>query len=198
MHSKLILSAVLSTFAVTASAVTVGAPYALSAEHEDFLMQLEQVAGAPDEIGMAARAAADLLRAHNYAEEKMILPSLAYIDAVAVAPQGKPGDTSHFAAAMSRLLDEKTDIVTALADLYAAGQEDGRPEVSHLAEQMIWHETRDVAILYPAAALVGSPARAYLTKAGSPDMPISQEPLYGPAPMPMMGVGNPHAPAVSR
>lgn len=198
MHSTSILSAVLSVFAVSASAASFGAPYVLSAEHEDYLMQLEQVAAAPDQIGIAARTATDLLRTHNAAEETLILPSLAFIDAVAVAPQQQSGVTSHFTAAMSQLLDEKTDVVTALVDVYAAALEGGQPEVSRLAEQMIWHETRDVQILYPAAALVGSPAQTYLIKANPSASPMDPGPIYGPMQMPMMGVGSPHAPAISR
>ena len=62
-----------------------------------------------------------------------------------------------------------------------------------MAERMIWHETSDVEVLYPAALLVGSiQAQAF---AEPVEFPATPGPLYGSGPFPMMGVGNPHPPA---
>jgi hypothetical protein len=98
-------------------------------------------------------------------------------------------------AELPRLLDDQTEVVTALVELFAAADWEGERELAQRAERMIWHEVGDVEVLYPAAALVGSIAQARMTAPVPAGGATARGSLYGPGPIPMMGVGSPHAPA---
>lgn len=196
MHTPFAIAAVISAFAVTASAAPFETSYVLSAPHADFLMQLEKAADAPGRTGAAARKAADLLGPHMEVEERVVLPFLAHTQAV-VRGQA-PTDPQiltrlqSLSAELPRLQDAEIEVVTALVDLFAAAEEDGQPEISRLAERMIWHQTNDADVLYPAAVLVGYSVHAETAEADPAGRPTVPVPLYGRDPMPMMGVGNPH------
>lgn len=159
MYTSLVVAAVVSTFAVTASAAPFETSYVLSAPHADFLMQLEKAADAPGQTGATARVAADLIRPHMVVEEKVILPFLGYTQGVAGGQI--PTDPQilvrlqSLAAELPRLMDSEKEVVSALVDLFAAAEEEGQPEISRLAERMIWHQTSDAEVLYPAAVMVG-------------------------------------------
>ncbi|HEY9056840.1 MAG TPA: hypothetical protein VIN77_06785 [Aurantimonas sp.] len=198
MRAPLIVSAAASMLAVAASAAPSEAPYVLSAPHADFLMQLEDAAAAPSQIGAAARAAADLFGQHAEAEEAVILPLLALTEAVAggkaVADLPRVLTSREgLDAELPLLLDAQIEVVGALVELFAVAKAEVRPEVSRLAEQIIWHEMTDIEVLYPAAVLVNSSVEARLVEAESAKIPIGPAPLYGRDPIPMMGLGNPHA-----
>jgi len=62
-----------------------------------------------------------------------------------------------------QLYDRDVDLVTALVELYAAADEAGDAETARLAERMIWHETSDVEVLYPAALFVEEAMRSAAT-----------------------------------
>ena len=156
MQTKLIIAAVITALAVPAIAAPNETPYALSAVHADNQGQLERITGRSDEIGAAARAAADLLKPHNAAQERLVLPMLGWAESATtgtVLPTAIP-DRNSLEAELSQLYDGDVDLVTALVDLYAAAEEAGDLETARLAERMIWHETNDVQLLYPAALLV--------------------------------------------
>ncbi|MCG6560572.1 hypothetical protein MB818_20380 [Ruegeria sp. 1NDH52C] len=161
MQTKLIIAAVITAFAVPAIAAPNETPYALSAVHADNQGQLERITGRSDEIGAAARAAADLLKPHNAAQEGLVLPLLGWAESATtgtVLPAALP-DRNSLEAELSQLYDGDVDLVTALVDLYAAAEEAGDSETARLAERMIWHETNDVQLLYPAALLVHASMR---------------------------------------
>ncbi|HMQ64750.1 MAG TPA: hypothetical protein PKA33_18990 [Amaricoccus sp.] len=199
MPAKFTISAVASAFAATASAAPFEPPYALSAVHADFQSQLEQAADMPGEIGTAARAAADLLGPHNAAEEEFVLPFLGFADAATVGGTTDPQLLEQLAsleAELPQLRDSDLKLVTALVELYAAAEEAGQAEVARLAERMVWHEVSDIEVLYPAAVLVGSAVQGQ-TIGTEPATILIGPGLYGQDPVPMMGVGNPHAPGAS-
>lgn len=177
----------------TGNAAPYDPPYALRAVHADFEAQLEKAAAAPGTIGTAGRLAADLLAAQNAAQERLVLPMLGWADAAAageVAAVADLPDRMRLEAERSQLYDGDVELVTALVELYAAAEEAGQSEIARMAERMIWHETSDVEVLYPAALLVGSiQAQAF---AGTFEFQETAGPLYGSEPSPMMGVGNPH------
>jgi hypothetical protein len=85
------------------------------------------------------------------------------------------------------------ELLGAPAHLYAVADETGQSETTRLAERMIWHETSDVEVLYPAAVLVGSVIHGPRIGAAPLGVQTGPGPLYGPNPVPMMGVGDPHA-----
>ena len=110
-----------------------------------------------------------------------------------VLPTAIP-DRNSLEAELSQLYDGDVDLVTALVDLYAAAEEAGDLETARLAERMIWHETNDVQLLYPAALLVHTSMTSRDGTTGPMGISLEPGPLYGEHPMPMMGVGDPHRP----
>ena len=107
----------------------------------------------------AARAAAGLAAPHNAAQERLILPLLGWADpraAGSMAAIAAPADRMRLESEVAQLYDADVDVVTALVELYAAAEAVGDVETARLAERMIWHETSDVEVLYPAALMVGS------------------------------------------
>jgi hypothetical protein len=197
MQTKFIIAAAVSALAASASAAPLGTPYALSAVHADFQAQLEEVAGTPGEVGAAARGAADLMRRHNAAQERLVLPLLARADAAStgrvLADADLTGRAQQLELELPQLFEGDVELLGALAELYAVADEGGQPEITRLAERLIWHQTSDVEVLYPAAVLVGSVVPGPRIAAGPVDVQIGPGPLYGPNPVPMMGVGSPHA-----
>lgn len=193
MHKTLTLAAALSTLVLPAIAAPDEAPYALSAEHAEFQAQLEWVAERPGAIGLAARTAADLMLPHNAAQERLVLPLLVWADAAAAAHTVTVPDLPNqmrLEAELSQLYDGDVKLVTALVELYATADEAGDAETARLAETVVWHETSDIEVLYPAALLVASAIRAQ----SLPTIPAADQVAPGPQPVPMMGVGNPHGP----
>ena len=98
-------------------------------------------------------------------------------------------------AELPLLLDEQREVVAPLVELFAAADWEGERNLAQLAERMIWHEMGDFEVLYPAAVLVGSIAQARANPADPADLAIAPGSVYGAGPIPMMGVGSPHAPA---
>ncbi|WP_193177756.1 hypothetical protein [Oricola nitratireducens] len=171
MKASIVVAAVMCAFTATASAAPPATPYILSAAHEDFLMQLEDVAGVPGQIGTAARAAADLVRRHNETEEAVILPFLELAaPAMMGTMTGEPErGMTRLQAELPQIMDEQTEVVIALVELFATAEEQGRPDISRLAERIVWHETGDAEILYPAAVLVSSGVERHMEEANPSD-----------------------------
>ncbi|MGX1501206.1 hypothetical protein [Roseibium aggregatum] len=171
MKALFTATAVACAIATTASATPSATPYVLSAAHEDFLMQLEDVAGVPGQIGTAARAAADLMRRHNETEEAVILPFLEVAEtAVSGTMTGEPErGLTRLRADLPQIMDGQEEVVIALVELFAAAEEQDRSDISRLAERIVWHETGDAEILYPAAVLVSSSIEASTDEASPSD-----------------------------
>ncbi len=119
--------------------------------HADFQAQLEQAALLPAETGSAARDAAALMTQQNTAQERLVLPCL--------NDAGRT-PTAALRAGMPALLDGDIALVTALVELYAAAETAGQADTAQMAERMIWHETSDIHMLYPAALRVGAAGTA--------------------------------------
>ena len=169
MQTRLIIAAALSALAMPAVAAPNETPYALSAAHDDFEADLARLALRPDEIGAAAGAAATLMLPHNAAQERLVLPLLGRMDTSASeSARADLPERAHLEAELLQLHDGDVDLVTALVELYALADEAVEPEVAHLAERMIWHQTADVQVLYPAALLVEAALRARASGAQSP------------------------------
>ncbi|MCA8869787.1 MAG: hypothetical protein KDA67_14120 [Rhodobacteraceae bacterium] len=195
MQPKLITIAALSMLAMPAVAAPLETPYALSAIHADFQAQLGQLAQMPGSIGIAASQASTIMTAHNAAQERLILPLLGLADATSAGqrpPFAAIPDRMQLEAELTQLFDGDVDLVTALAELYAAADKAGEPEIARLAERMIWHETGDVEVLYPTALLIGSALQALPVGLEPASIQIGPGPLYGEQPVPMVGTGKPH------
>ncbi|SIR33351.1 MULTISPECIES: hypothetical protein [Paracoccus] len=166
MQKTLIIAAALSALSIPALAAPNETPYALSAVHADFQAELERTARLPGEVGAAAGAAAELMAPHNAAQERLVLPLLGWADAVASGREAKLPDIpdrTRIDAVLSQLYDRDVDLVTALVELYAAADEAGDAETARLAERMIWHQTSDLEVLYPAALFVETAMRSATT-----------------------------------
>lgn len=163
MHAKIIITAAVSMLAASAAAAPNEAPYVLTAVHADFQAQLEQVATTPAEIGTAARLAAGLMATQNAEQERIVLPLLGQAEAVATGQSLTDADlssqTQKLAAELSRLYEGDVELIAALVELYAAAEDMGEAEIAHLAERIIWHQTSDIEVLYPAALLARSLAQ---------------------------------------
>lgn len=169
MHTKLIVAATLSALALPAVAAPNETPYALSAAHDDFEATLARLALRPDEIGAAAKTAGTLMSAHNAAQERLVLPLFAWTDTDAAgAARADLPERLHLEAEIAQLYDGDVDLVTALVELYALADEAREPDVARQAERMIWHQTGDVQVLYPAALLVETTLRAQTVDAHFP------------------------------
>lgn len=152
MQSKSILVvAVASAFAAPAAAMTYD-ENAFRTIHADFQTQLEEAAALPAETGSAARNAAVLMAAQNNAQERLVLPCL--------TDAGQTPAAKALHAEMPTLLEGDIALVTALVELYGAAETAGQPDTARMAERMIWHETSDIHMLYPAALRVGAMADA--------------------------------------
>ena len=198
MQTKPIIAAALSALALPAVAAPFEAPYALGAVHADFQAQLERGADLPGETGAAARAAAGLMAPHSAAQERLVLPLLGWADAATTGHSPARADLPgrmQIEAELAQLHDGDVTLVTALAELYATAEAAGEADAARLAERIIWHETGDVEVLYPAALLVGSAAHAQATATDPATIRMGPGPLYGEHPVPMIGAGNPHKPA---
>lgn len=166
MQKTLIVAAALSALSIPALAAPSETLYALSAVHADFQAELERTARLPGEVGAAAGAAAELMGPHNAAQERLVLPLLGWADAIASGREAKMPDIpdrTRIEAELLQLYDRDVDLVTALVELYAAADEAGDAEAARLAERMIWHETSDVEVLYPAALFVEEAMRSAAT-----------------------------------
>lgn len=171
MKALFTAAAVVCAIATTASAAPSATPYVLSAAHEDFVMQLDDAANVPGQIGTAARTAADLLRRHNETEEAVVLPLLGLAEtAMSSTMTTWPArGTTDLRARLPGILDGQEEVVIALVELFAAAEEQGRPDISRLAERVVWHETGDAEILYPAAILVSSGVERDMDEASPSD-----------------------------
>lgn len=166
MKNILIVAAALSALSIPALAAPNETPYALSAVHADFQAELERTARLPGEVGAAAGAAAELMGPHSAAQERLVLPLLGWADAVASGREAKMPDIpdrTRLEAELSQLYDRDVDLVTALVELYAAADVAGDAQTAHLAERMIWHQTSDIDVLYPAVLLVEAAMRSAAT-----------------------------------
>lgn len=164
MHAKIIIAAAVSMLAASAAAAPNEAPYALTAVHADFQAQLDQVATTSGEIGTAARLAAELMATQNAEQERLVLPLLGQAEVIATGQAmtdvDLPGQAQSLEAELSQLYEGDVELMAALVELYAAAEDAGQAEIARLAERIIWHETSDFEVLYPAALLVRSVVQA--------------------------------------
>lgn len=197
MQKTLIVAAVLSALAIPTHAAANETPYALSAVHTDFQLRLEHAAEMPGAIGAAARVAANLMAPQNAAQERLVLPLLGWADAAPTSRMKAAADLPdqvRIEAEVSQLYDGDVELVTALVELYAAADEAGDVETARMAETMIWHQTSDIDVLYPAALLVEATMRAQASPAYPTTITIAPGRPHGARPTPMMDVGGPHKP----
>ena len=81
--------------------------------------------------------------------------------------------------------DGDVAVVTALVELYAEALDEGDTETARLAERIIWHQTADLEVFYPAALLVAASLRAPAYPVEPIALRLGPGPLYGSEMLPM-------------
>ena len=119
----------------------------------------------PGRIGIAAKRVADALHEHFRREEEIALPPLALLAPLASGEMPMSASdvldmTDELRAELPDMLEEHTRIRAAVAELRAAGLEEGCTRTERLAEQLALHAQTEEEVLYPAAILVGEIIRA--------------------------------------
>ena len=139
-------------------------PTPLRQEHEALHDELRRATQAGGEVGSAAKELARLMHPHFVKEDKIALPPLGLLDALARGEHDAGFDdvlalTDRLEAELPAMLDEHRSIVGALQRLQAAAERAGRDDIVAFAHQLMQHARTEEEVMYPAARLVGRHVR---------------------------------------
>ena len=144
-------------------------PQAMKEEHEELHNNLRKAIMAGGKVGEAAEAVAHALHPHFEREEKIALPPLGLLPALAagkitpdMAEVFKMTDT--LKAELPQMLEEHKAIVAALEQLTDAAEKEKKGEVVHFAQQLILHAQTEEQVSYPTAILIGEYLKLRLGK----------------------------------
>jgi hypothetical protein len=142
-------------------------PKPLRDEHEALHEQLRQATRAEGEVGSRARTLANLMHPHFVKEDRIALPPLGLLGALArgeAAPEMASvlALTDQLEAELPQMLAEHKAIVVALAELRAAAERAGRSDIAEFAQELVQHARIEEEVMYPAAILVGQVVRQRL------------------------------------
>jgi hemerythrin-like domain-containing protein len=147
-------------------------PQPLQHEHEALHERLRQATQAGGEVGEAARTLASLMHPHFVKEDRIALPPLGLLAALArgewsaelaeVLPL-----TEQLVAELPQMLAEHQTIIAALNSLREAAKRAGRTEIAAFAEALAEHARTEEEVMYPAAVLVGQVVRQRLEQRAS-------------------------------
>ncbi len=135
-------------------------PASLKAEHAQLHAELGSLTRAPGPVGEAARALAAVVHPHFVREERVALPPLGALAALA---RGEPAPAEARALALSDtvraelpgMLAEHRAISTATRRLAEVAHSVHDARAQAFAEAMLLHAQNEEEVLYPAAILVG-------------------------------------------
>jgi len=142
-------------------------PAPLREEHEALHGRLRLAMQAEGEVGSAAKEVARLMHPHFVKEDRIALPPLGLLVALARG-EATPemADvlelTNELEAELPQMLAEHRTIVDALQALRAAAERAGRGEIVEFAQALIQHARTEEEVMYPAALLVGQVVRQRL------------------------------------
>ena len=139
-------------------------PPSLQHEHDALHERLREATQAGGEVGEAAKALARLMHPHFVKEDRIALPPLGLLVALA---RGEWSDemaevltlTGQLEAELPQMLAEHQTIVAALSRLREAAARAGRSEIVAFAEALVHHARTEEEVMYPAAVLVGQVVR---------------------------------------
>ncbi len=142
-------------------------PKPLKVEHEKLHETLRKATREEDELGVAARAVAELMHPHFVKEEEYALPPLGLLNDLA---QGKVTPemqevlklTDKLKADLAQMLEEHKAIVVALDELSAVAKKVGKLEYVEFAEDLKLHAQTEEEVSYPTAILIGEYVREKL------------------------------------
>lgn len=144
-------------------------PLPLQQEHEALHEQLRQATQAGGEIGEAAKPLAALMHPHFVKEDRIALPPLGLLVALARG-EATPEMaavlelTDQLEAELPAMLAEHRAIVEALQKLRDAAKRAGRTEIVEFAQALMQHARTEEEVMYPAAVLVGQVVRQRLSQ----------------------------------
>ena len=142
-------------------------PLPLQHEHEALHERLRLATQAGGEVGEAAKTLAQLMHPHFVKEDRIALPPLGLLAALA---RGEWMDemsdvlalTEQLEAEWPQMLAEHQHIVAALTTLREAAARVGRADIVAFAEALVEHARSEEEVMYPAAVLVGQVVRQRL------------------------------------
>lgn len=142
-------------------------PKPLRDEHEALHEQLRRATRAEGEVGTRAKALASLMHPHFVKEDRIALPPLGLLKALArgeVTPEmsGVIALTDQLEAELPQMLAEHNAIVVALEELREAAERTGRSDIAQFARELAQHARIEEEVMYPAAILVGQAVRQRL------------------------------------
>lgn len=142
-------------------------PTPLQQEHEQLHEQLRQATQAGGEVGELAKTLAGLMHPHFVKEDRIALPPLGLLMALARGEAGaEMADvlklTNRLEAELPQMLAEHRGIVEALSKLRDAAARAGRTDIVAFAEALVQHARTEEEVMYPAAVLVGQVVRQRL------------------------------------
>jgi hypothetical protein len=142
-------------------------PLSLQQEHEALHERLRQATQADGEIGALAQTLARLMHPHFVKEDRIALPPLALLAALARGDASpEMADvlplTDRLRAELPAMLDEHRAIVEALQRLREAAGRGGRADIVGFADELTRHARTEEDVMYPASILVGELVRQRL------------------------------------
>ena len=135
-------------------------PMPLQEEHEALHEQLRRATRVEGEVGSRAKILAKLMHAHFIKEDRIALPPLGRLMALArgeMTPEmsGVLELTDQLEVELPQMLAEHRAIGDALQQLSEAAERAGRDEIVEFAQALMQHARIEEEVMYPAAALVG-------------------------------------------
>ena len=156
---------------VKVASMTIAIPRSVQIEHAAIHSALEDATKAPDPVGKAARALAEVLHPHFVREEQIALPPLGLLARLAGGTRLTDAEvaealdmTDSLRRELPRMLDEHKRIRKAVESLLAVAQAEHAVRYVQLAEQLALHAQSEEEVLYPAAVLVGDVIRAQIKR----------------------------------
>jgi hypothetical protein len=142
-------------------------PIPLQQEHEQLHAMLRHITQAAGAVGEAARDLARLMHPHFVKEDRIALPPLGLLAALARGEWSAEMAevltlTEQLEAELPQMLAEHEAIVAALNTLREAAAHAGRTDIVAFAEALVEHARTEEEVMYPAAVLVGRAVRQRL------------------------------------
>lgn len=142
-------------------------PQPLQHEHEALHERLRQATQAGGEVGEAARTLARLMHPHFVKEDRIALPPLGLLAALARGEWNAEMAevltlTEQLETELPQMLAEHQAIVEALSTLREAAARAARSEIVAFAEALVEHARTEEEVMYPAAVLVDQVVRQRL------------------------------------
>jgi hypothetical protein len=147
-------------------------PMPLQEVHEALHDQLRQPTQAEGQVGSRAKTLAKLMHAHFVKEDRIALPPLALLVALArgeATPEmsGVLALTDQLEAELPQMLAEHGAIVQALQELRETAERAGHSDIVEFAKALAQHARIEEEVMHPAAVLVGQVVRQRLGKPGT-------------------------------